>query len=377
MDSQNEETAGNSDSLASAMDEISLHPEANDLANENIEMSDAVEVNAKLIQSVNDVSYTFKDELLNSEEKNRRARGTRKGQKNGNNATNNNSNGTNIPKVNANEANDNGKSTTDTPKVNPIRDNVTRNAQGTPKRQRSAQNSPNESNDQSNRPKKQRTVAEVVAEDLKLQISNNPSGIGDSHLPIIESKLMDELDKYLATNPTSVPTFTSSFRYGTLRMFCSDVFSAEWITRTINEMTPPWDGANITCEPINRPPTSDGHLNQQRPQQQRQQRQTVRRPSIRFFIPDGVKKPTFEIAIKRLELQNPPLKTNSWIAWKAEEKSGGTFYHVSVDETDIACIKMKLNRLLYCFTRIKINLPREPNGDGSNVANNGNGNTQN
>lgn len=77
-----------------------------------------------------------------------------------------------------------------------------------------------------------------------------------------------------------------------------------------------------------------------------------------------MKKPTFEQIAKRLRLQNQPLDTSTWIAWKAEDKSDGTFYHVSVEENDIEFIKSKMSRLFYCFTKIKINLPKASNGEG-------------
>lgn len=173
---------------------------------------------------------------------------------------------------------------------------------------------------------------------------------------------MSELDDYLATNPKNIPTFTSSFRYGVLKMFCSDSFSAEWMKNVIKNMTPPWDGANITCEPVHAYSMPNRQSNQH-------QRLVPRRPTIRFFIPDGVKKPTFDEVAKKLEQQNHPLTTNRWVAWKAEEKEDGIFYHVSVEEADIEFINTKNGRLFYCFTKIKINMPRVPRGDGANVAN--------
>lgn len=133
----------------------------------------------------------------------------------------------------------------------------------------------------------------------------------------------------------------------------------------MNDATPLWEGANISCVPL-----VGSSLSGRQPIQ----RQSFpRRPTIRFFIPHGVNKPNFESAVKMLEMQNKPMVTNNWIAWKAEEKGDGTFYHVSVDESDIDFIKSKSGRFFYCFTKIKINLPKEPMENGNNGGNdNGN-----
>lgn len=251
----------------------------------------------------------------------------------------------------------------------PIQKTLTSNVSGTPKRQRSANNSPT---DQANKPKKQRTLANILSDDLKMQIINDPNGIDIDQLQTIETKLMEELDIYLATDPTSAPTYTSSFRNGILKMFCSDTFSVEWLKKVIDNMSPLWEGANIKCEPMygnstndidHRNPRRNGNIN-------RIKRQTApRRPTIRFFVPNGVKQPTFETVVKKLQLQNRPLDTSGWIAWRAEEKEDGMFYHVSVEESDIEVIRTKSSRLFYCFTKLKINLPKVPNGEGTNAGN--------
>lgn len=91
----------------------------------------------------------------------------------------------------------------------------------------------------------------------------------------------------------------------------------------------------------------------------RQPRIIVRRPTIRFFIPDGTKRPSFVDVTKKLQLQNHPLNTNEWISWKAEDQGHGIFYHVSVDEHHIELIKAKESRLFYCFSKVKIYLLKE------------------
>lgn len=91
--------------------------------------------------------------------------------------------------------------------------------------------------------------------------------------------------------------------------------------------------------------------------------------TIRFFIPDEMKRPSFEEAAKKLQMQNKPLITDDWVAWKAERKEHGMFYSVSVDNDDVELIRAKKGRLFYCFSKLKINLPKDGNREtsGENV----------
>lgn len=235
------------------------------------------------------------------------------------------------------------------------------------KRMRSAQPSPNNSNISNSgipsEPKKQRTFAEVVANDLKLLICNEPHGITSEQLIKFEMNLMRELDNYLATTPTPtpMPTFhTSSFFNGTMKLICVDNSSAEWIKQTISHMPPSWEGANLIVKAFEPPNRRNEPMVRTR---------APRRPTIRFFIQSGVNKPTFEEVVKRIKAQNHPLDASNWIAWKAEEKPDGMFYHVSVDEPDVNFIKAKDSRLFYCFSKIKISLQKEPMGAGSQEGN--------
>lgn len=75
-------------------------------------------------------------------------------------------------------------------------------------------------------------------------------------------------------------------------------------------------------------------------------------------------------SVKRLlKMQNPPIDTSDWTAWKEEEQELGTFYHVSVNVDDIGLIDKKGSRLFFCFSKIKITLPKQLKGE---VANSGN-----
>lgn len=70
MDPPTRNVAVTSDTLTSAMDEITLHPDKQDVMVVNNEVSDATEVNETSDKSFNDklitiISYLFKDKLLN------------------------------------------------------------------------------------------------------------------------------------------------------------------------------------------------------------------------------------------------------------------------------------------------------------------------
>lgn len=82
-------------------------------------------------------------------------------------------------------------------------------------------------------------------------------------------------------------------------------------------MTPPWEVAMLELTLV--PPR-------------------VRNPTIRFFIPNGMKKPEFASILEKFRLQNPPLRTSGWTAWKQDAKGDGIFYHVSVDQETVAQI---------------------------------------
>lgn len=419
MDQQTKNVAATSETITSAMDGISLHPDRHDEMIVDNEGDEATEVIATFSKSLNDtpkifIPCIFKAKLLNEgktqskraprplfmgpKQKIRRSRG---GRKNTNSSANNRDTNANqiasVDDKNANKsapvddkkANQNtpvdAKNANDSAPVNdqsaPVEDGrdthnpvnklcdwatmITKNGDGrksadqkqaanahkNPKRARSAQTRPNATESSvPNARKKQRTFADVVANDLKLQIINKTDGITNAQLSLIETSLMNELDKYMETLPPSAPTFHApSFHNGIMKLICADSFSAEWIKEVIQSMPPPWEGAALeinACEPPNA--KSMANVNQKR------QGNIPRRPTVRFFIPNGVKKPTFEEVAKKLQFQNKPLNTEGWIAWKA---------------SDIEFIKAKMSRLFYCFSKIRFTLPKEPKGKSSQEEN--------
>lgn len=201
-------------------------------------------------------------------------------------------------------------------------------------------------NSPENMPKRSKTYAEVLTDDLVLFITDKSGAFDETKSQTLERKLMEKFFNYLSTNPRVAPTYhSSSIRFGSLKMLCTDRFSAEWFTRVINELPAPWEGAILEIE------SADFRKKNPKPK-------PARRPTIRFFIPDGMLKPDFEMVKKALKAQNQPLNTDDWSAWKQEEQEYGTFYHVSANEVDVEFINGKGGRLFFCFHKIKIITPK-------------------
>lgn len=356
------------------LDEITLHTDEHDgLPKEDLEI-DEVKTNSFIPKRNNHkLSNPLKDNLLKNEEtqqqraprslfmgppkKNRKSRGARKSHNKGRQTAITTDYAKSVPVAQSNVDLNHHKQTNPSDAVT-ASNKILNLTEGTPKnskRQRSAHNTPE------NNPKKPRTIANVLSDDLKVLVVDQTNGINNDQAIELEIKLMEALDAFLETNPSTSPTYhASSLRDGTLRLFCADTISVQWIKDVISFMPAPWEGANLEVVDYVAPT--------QRPLRP-QRIQTPRRPTIRFFIPNGLKKPDFATVVKKLQLQNPPIITGNWIAWKADDRGDGIFYHVSVDEEMINQIEEKECRLFYCFGKIKINLPKKPKGEGKKAEN--------
>lgn len=102
------------------------------------------------------------------------------------------------------------------------------------KKPRSNKNSPE------NFPKRSRTYAEVISDDLVMFISERGREIDVTKAGLLEKALMKELLCFIEANPTLAPTYyPSSTRFGSLCMVCADRISALWFTRTVSEIQTP------------------------------------------------------------------------------------------------------------------------------------------
>ena len=94
-------------------------------------------------------------------------------------------------------------------------------------------------NSRENFPKRPKTYAEVVSDDLVLFISERGKEIDEAKAGLLEQALMKELLSFLEANPTSAPTYhSSSTRFGSLRMVCADKFSRRGLREPLVKCAP-------------------------------------------------------------------------------------------------------------------------------------------
>lgn len=229
-------------------------------------------------------------------------------------------------------------------------------SQGTPKRQRSNNNSPL---NQQKRPKintssqvkdHQGTYADVSSDDLRLLVLDEENGITKKQVEILEEKMMEIFDRFLETSPSRVPEYwTANFAFANVKYVCANEFSVQWLISAVKSMSEPWTGARLTTKRMS--------------EVRKMRSKPTPKPQIKFFVPDGMKKKSFEEVTKHIQLRNPPIVTNGWNAWKEEPVPNGTFYHVSVDDSSIGAINMRNCRLFYYFSTIKVIIPKAKNLD--------------
>lgn len=177
-------------------------------------------------------------------------------------------------------------------KPKPSVDDTTAQVSKTPKRQRSAQSTPE------NKPKRQRTFVNVVSDDLIFFIVDKLNGISVAQAGLLKNSLMAELDNFLDTEPKTAPTFhLGAIRYGKLKVICA--FSAQWLNETVLIMAPQWKDANLMIE-VFKPPKDETLRPRQQPFKAPGRQKTPWRPSIRFYVPNGMTKPSYETVAKRL-----------------------------------------------------------------------------
>lgn len=202
--------------------------------------------------------------------------------------------------------------------------------------------------DQTRQPKKkQETYAEASSKDLNILVMDVNNGIIVDQVRTLEEKLMDVLDVFLESKPTTTPDFwASTYAFENVKYVCDNEYSVSWLKKAVNSMPPPWPGAELTA--ISMAEKSELKLN----------RKPTQKPQIKFFVPDGTKKKSYEAICKHIEQRNAPIKVQSWEMWKEEDVPNGTFYHVSTDEDTINEIQRKGGRLFYYFSTIKVIIPK-------------------
>ncbi|KAJ6649469.1 hypothetical protein Bhyg_04705 [Pseudolycoriella hygida] len=176
-----------------------------------------------------------------------------------------------------------------------------------------------------NAPKRKKTYSDVLTDDLILHLLD-------------ESGDIDE----------------EKAGFGSIRMLCTSSTSASWLTKTIKDMSPPWDGALLTVM----------NAKDRKNNQALTRAMSHKRPTIRFFIPNGMMKLDFDKVKLTLKRQNPPSETSNWKTWKTEERELGVFYHVLANDEDVEIISAKGSRLFFIFA---VFMPHLSNSDVATI----------
>lgn len=217
--------------------------------------------------------------------------------------------------------------------------NESNETKSTMKRQRSGESTPTPTNIT----KRRKTFAEVLSDDLKVLIidKNSINGIDEVSAGILD-----------------VPNYhASKYLFNKIKVVCADAFSLQWLKQMVSNLPTLWEGMALDVVPL---------VNKTgRPKPLREPKKKLpRRPSIKFFVPDGMKKLDFDGVVKRLAILNRTVSVSNWTMWKEEMVNNGMFYNVSVDESDIEEINKKGGRLHFYFTTIKIITPKKKTVEG-------------
>lgn len=229
-------------------------------------------------------------------------------------------------------------------------------SKSTIKRQRSGETTPNKI------VKRRKTFAEVLSDDLKVLIidKNSTNGFDEINVGILEISMLEALDLYIETDPTEVPNYhASKYLYNNIKVVCADAFSLQWLKQMISNLPTLWEGIALDVVPL---ANKNG-----RPMSLGDPKKKLLRPSIKFFVPDGMKKLDFDGVAKRLAILNRTVSVKNWEMWKKEVVNNGMFYNVSVDESDIEEINRKGGRLHFYYTTIKIITPKRKTQEGVEV----------
>lgn len=200
-----------------------------------------------------------------------------------------------------------------------------------------------------------RKYSQTIRDDLKILIVDNISGITQQQAEQLQMKIMEYLDNYVKTNPEKIPKFLeSSYTFRCLKIVCADEFTLKWLKQFIVNLSPqPWKGAQLEVTLMSSysilSTISMKHSTKQRSKEVR----------VKFVIPTTIKKVEFAEVVTRLQLCNPPIKTDNWKKLKEEGVKNGTLYYVSMSNDSFEEIKNRGYRLFYLLGSIKITVLNE------------------
>lgn len=93
-----------------------------------------------------------------------------------------------------------------------------------------------------------RKYSEIISDDLKVLIVDKANGITQSQASILQNKIKESLETYVAANKDKeVPRFLeTSYAFMCVKVVCANEFTVQWLTDIISKLQPPpWTGAKL------------------------------------------------------------------------------------------------------------------------------------
>lgn len=193
-----------------------------------------------------------------------------------------------------------------------------------------------------------RKYSKVIADDLKVLIVDKINGIDQKQAQKLQMKIMESLETTVAVEKSDqFPRFLeTSYDHKCIKIVCADEFTVKWLKDMIAKLPPSRTGAKLEVT------TMSFYLNPStKPKKPYKLKPKVGR--VKFFIPTK-KKVDFEEVIKRIEVCNQPIQTDSWKKLKEETTGKGIWYYVSMSKQSLDEIRNKNFSLFYLLGTIKI-----------------------
>lgn len=145
-----------------------------------------------------------------------------------------------------------------------------------------------------------------------------------------------------------------SYVFKCLKIVCVDEFTVKWLKNIIGHLSPsPWKGARLEVTPMSTysmtsTVLTSTMLNKRTPEQKQQDGRA------KFFVPHSKQKLEFDDIMKRIQMCNPSITTDSWTNLKEETVTNGTVYYVSISNDCLKEIRNLNCRLFYFIGILKI-----------------------
>ncbi len=195
-----------------------------------------------------------------------------------------------------------------------------------------------------------RNYSQVISDDLKILIVDKSRGITQNQANQLKLKVMECLDQWVTVNPDQeIPRFLdATYALNCLKVVCANAYTVDWLKNVITSLNTPWEGAQLEATLMS---TYSTYLTVPKKRSPKFRQKECR---VKFAIPKTEKKVSFDEIKKRLEMCNPPMKTDGWKELNKDERDKSTIYYVSINNECLKAIETKGNRLFYLLGTIKI-----------------------